>query len=198
MDLADLLRQHGGSTEDEKVIVLLSMRCFNAFASSIKLAMSGYFQNAAMLLRDVLETTFLIDLFTGSPDLIEQWRFADKRKLKGEFGPAAVRKKLDFREGLTGKKREETYRLFSELAAHPTMKSAWMLRPQNGGDAHMGPFMEENALLAVISEMGKLALQFGDLVDRHFPVALEHVKPTRIAFAEAKSKWITTFYSTGA
>ncbi len=62
----------------------------------------------------------------------------------------------------------------------------------------MGPFMEENALLAVISEMGKLALQFGDLVDRHFPVALEHVKQTRIAFAEAKSKWITTFYSTGA
>lgn len=38
-------------------------------------------------------------------------------------------------------KRFETYKMFSELAGHPTMKSALMMRPQHG-DAVIGPFME--------------------------------------------------------
>jgi hypothetical protein len=42
MDLADMLRQFNSSDENLKVAVLLGMRTFNAFAASIKLALSGY------------------------------------------------------------------------------------------------------------------------------------------------------------
>src|SRR5438046_7235446 len=56
MDLADTLRQFGTSDENLKVAQVLGMRTFNAFGASIKLVLSGYHQNSALILRDVMET----------------------------------------------------------------------------------------------------------------------------------------------
>jgi len=50
MDLADVLRQFNSSDEDLRVAVVLGMRTFNAFAASIKLTLSGYRQNSALIL----------------------------------------------------------------------------------------------------------------------------------------------------
>jgi uncharacterized protein YlaN (UPF0358 family) len=41
MDLADTLRQFPTDDEDLKVVQLFGMRMFNAFGSSVKLAISG-------------------------------------------------------------------------------------------------------------------------------------------------------------
>ncbi|WP_346913156.1 hypothetical protein [uncultured Roseibium sp.] len=82
-----------------------------------------------------------------------------------EFSPVKVREALDARDGFTSKRRAEMYELFSELAGHPTMKSAWMMRPQKEGDAVIGPFMEATALEAVVSEMGRLAVQVGEQIN---------------------------------
>jgi hypothetical protein len=79
MDLADVFRRHDTGDEDLKAIKMLGMRTFNAFGASLKLALSGYSQNSALLLRDVMETVFLIDYFAGDRSLIERWRFADKK-----------------------------------------------------------------------------------------------------------------------
>jgi hypothetical protein len=67
MDLADLLRQHEIDDEDLKVVQMLGMRSFNALGAGLKLALSGYHQNSALILRDILETVFLLDLFNGDP-----------------------------------------------------------------------------------------------------------------------------------
>jgi hypothetical protein len=101
-------------------------------------------------------------LFRGEPSLIKEWRFADKQQIRKKFSPIRVREALDKRYGHTAKKRAELYQLFSELAAHPTMKSALMMRPEIGGDAVIGPFVEKRALEAQLSEMGRLAVQAGD------------------------------------
>src|SRR5947207_1032408 len=66
MELADMLRQFPADDEDLKVIQLLGMRAFNAFGASLKLALSGYSQNSALIMRDVLETVLLIDHFAGN------------------------------------------------------------------------------------------------------------------------------------
>ena len=145
MNLCNVLRQYHTDDEDLKVIQVLGMRMFNAFGAGIKLALSGYIQNSALILRDVMETVFLVDLFRGEPALIAKWRFADPQRVKSDFSPAAVRKALDKRYGHTTGKREEQYKLFSELAGHPTMKSSWMMRPQKDGDAVIGPFIEKVA-----------------------------------------------------
>jgi hypothetical protein len=49
------------------------------------------------------------------------------------------------------------------------MKSAWMMRPQKGGDAVIGPFIEKPSLEAVLTEMGRLAMQAGQGLVAFFP-----------------------------
>ena len=82
MDLADALRQLDTNDEDLKAIQMLGMRTFNAFGASLKLALSGYSQNSALIMRDLLETAFLIDYFEGERSKIERWRLADKKTYK--------------------------------------------------------------------------------------------------------------------
>ena len=194
MDMTDLLRQVPTDDEDMKVIQVLGMRTFNAFGASLKLALSGYTQDSALILRDILETVFLLNLFRRDRTLIERWRFADDKTRRREFSPAAVRKALDERDGFRERKREEMYRMFSELAAHPTMKSAYLMRPRKEGDAVIGPFIAPGTLEAVISEMGRLAVQVGEVLDPFFPETWADVLPSRADYARARAEWFETFY----
>lgn len=196
MDLADIFRQFDTSDEDLKVVQVLGMRTFNAFGASLKLTLSGYHQNGALILRDVLETVFLLSHFAGDRDLIRRWRHADKKARMKSFSPVKVRMALDARDGVTSNRRAEMYELFSELAGHPNMKSVWMMRPQKDGDAVIGPFMEALALEAVISEMGRLGVQVGDQIIAFLPAEWTPGLPSRAAFAEHKREWLSTFYPT--
>ena len=194
MNLGDLLRQYPTDDEDVKVVQMLGMRMFNAFGASLKLALSGYMQNSTLLMRDILETVFLVDLFSGKRDLIKKWRFANNKTLQADFSPIAVRKALDSRYGHTSQRRAELYKLFSELAGHPTMKSAGMMRPQKDGDAVIGPFIEKTSLQAVLSEMGRLAVQAGQHLIAFFPGDWQQGVAPRLGFAEAEQEWLVTFY----
>lgn len=195
MDVADLLRKFPTDDEDLKVVQILGMRMFNAFASSLMLALSGYMQNSALIMRDILETLFLIDLFRGEPSLIKEWRFADKKQIRQKFSPIKVREALDNRYGHSTKKRAELYQLFSELAAHPTMKSAIMMRPEIGGDAVIGPFISDGALEAQVSEMGRLGIQVGEVLLPFVPLWWGPAAESRRAFEEATREWFARFYS---
>jgi hypothetical protein len=192
MEVSDILRKTGSDDEDQKVIRLLGMRCFNAFAASIKLALSGYWQVSAMILRDILETVFLLDLFQTDPKLIAEWRMSDSQE---KFKPYSVRNALDNRDGNSGKKRAKLYKLFCELAAHPTMKSDWMMRPVSNGDAFIGPFVTETTLEAILSEMGKLAIQAGELLLPYVPQDNAEAVFSRDHFINTKSAWINEFWS---
>ena len=85
IDLADLLRKYPTEDEDMKVIQILGMRIFNAFGASLKLALSGYGQNSALVMRDILETAFLLDLFRRDAALISCWRQADEKERRKHF-----------------------------------------------------------------------------------------------------------------
>ena len=163
----------------------------------IKLGLSGYHQNSALILRDVMETVFLLDLFADA-SLIERWRFADKKARMRDFSPVKVREALDARDGFTSKKRFEMYELFSELAGHPNMNSHLMMRPQKDSNAVIGPFMETTTLEAGISEIGRLAVQVGEKLHRFFPADWEQGMPSRIAFVQLMQNWMRTFYQTAA
>jgi len=198
MDLADLLRQFPTTDDDLRVIQLLGMRIFNAFGSALKLSLSGYSQNSALIMRDILETVFLINYFSGDRSQIKRWRFADDKVQRNEFSPVKIREALDARDGFTGKKRFEIYKMFSELAGHPNMKSSLMMRPQRGGDVVIGPFLEATTLDATISEMGRLAVQVGEQLNLFFSNDWEKGIESRLAFARVKQHWIATFYPKSA
>jgi hypothetical protein len=75
------------------------------------------------------------------------------------------------------------------------MKSHLMLRPEKGGDAVMGPFVEITTVEAHLSEMGRLAIQAGELLDAFIPIDWHKGKAARIAFRELRGLWISEFYS---
>ena len=190
MDLADLFRQFPTDDEDVKLIQVLGMRTFNAFGASLKLALSGYWQNSALVMRDILETVFLLDLFKGDRKNIERWRLAGEKERKKEFSPFRVRKALDHRDGLQDKKREERYKRFSILASHPTMSSVDMMRPQEDGYAVSGPFFAPRFLNAVLTEMGCLAVEVGDALDSFFPETWVNVLHVRATYARSRKQWL--------
>ena len=194
MDLAYHYRRFPTPNEDLKVIQILGMRTFNAFAASLKLALSGYGQVAALVVRDIWETAFLLDLFRTDPALIERWRFADEPERR-IFSPAAVRKALEAQDGFEDKRRAEMYRMFSHLAAHPSMQSALMMRRQKDGDAEIGPFLEPGPLAAVLYEMGRVAVQVGAVIDYFFPETWADMLEPRTAYTRCRQRWLDTFHT---
>jgi hypothetical protein len=194
MDVCNTLRQFKTDDENLKVIQLFGMRMFNAFAASIKLIMSGYYQKGGLVMRDILETVFLADYFRTDPQEITRWRFADKKEQMQSFRPIHIREALDKRDGYTSKKRAELYEMFSELAGHPNMKSAMMLRPKGTDDAFVGPFFDVTSLKASLGEMGKLAFQVGEIIDAFFPVDWCEEYPSRQAFLYTKEQWLKRYY----
>jgi len=194
MDLLDLLRQYeDADDEDIRTVRHLGLRMFNAQGAAIKLAMSGYFQNAALVMRDLLETVFLVDLFSTDKDSIKRWREADTSKKREEFRPINIRKALDERDGFTTEKRAEMYRMFSKLAGHPTVEGFAMLRPA-GMDAQGGPFFDPTALIATLAELGRLAVQVGETALRYLPEDYEKATPAREKFGISRDAWVDTFY----
>jgi len=193
MSLAKIVVDYPDDDEDFKVVKMLSIRMFNAFGASLTLLSSGYHQNSGLVMRDILETVFLMDLFKTDYTTIERWRFADKKRQREEFSPAAVRKALDERDGAHTKKREKVYKMFSELAAHPNMHSQHMLRPEKGGDIVTGPFMEETTLEAGVSELGRTAIQAGEIMNAFLPEGWD-CDDVRASFILIKNEWIETFY----
>jgi len=181
MDVMDMLRQHYQANDDERAISLLGIRVFNSFATAWKLMASGYYQAATLILRDIVETTNLVNAFHIEHALIEKWRKADRRALKRDFGPAAIRKILDNAAGLGKSRREEIYIKFSTLAGHPTIDGFAMLRPK-GMDAHIGPFLDLTALRAVVEEMGMLASQSGFAFCIHLDESINACKQVSYRF----------------
>ncbi len=195
MGLANVYRQFETEDQDLKVTQVLGMRGFNAFGASLNLALAGYSQNAALIQRDILETVFLLDLFSSDRNLITRWRNATHQERMREFSPVKVRERLDERDGLKNKKRFEIYEMLSILAAHPNMNSTLMMRPEKGGDIFIGPFIEETTLDAVLSEKGRLALQFGEHIEAFLPDDWGRCMATRQEFTIRKRKWMRLYRS---
>jgi len=113
---------------NDLAVKLLGIRIFNASASAHKLSLAGYYQSATVFLRDILETLFLLDYFRMHPEKIEVWRTCSDKERQDLFGPVTIRKALDERDGATGKKRKEIYKLYSQLGTHATPVGFAMLR----------------------------------------------------------------------
>ena len=61
------VREHVADGSDQETIQLLGIRLFNGIASALRLITGGYFQTAAMIQRDLLETVFLITYLRVHP-----------------------------------------------------------------------------------------------------------------------------------
>lgn len=160
MDVLDMLRKHHTATDHDRALTMLGLRCFNSFAASWKLTATGYYQASAALLRDIIETSELVDYIREDPELIQKWLVAERKQRVSQFGPKSVRDALDKRMGLGKSQREAVYQKFCNLATHPSPVGFAMLCP-TGMDAHNGPFVDPAFLRGVLEETGRLAALAG-------------------------------------
>ena len=195
MNLADLLRQYPSCDADIMLVQGFGMRAFNAFAASLKLALCGYGQVSVLVMRDILETVFLLDLFSHDAGSIRRFRHPEERKRGERFRPVDVRKALEARDGERARWRATLYWRFSRYAAHPNVDSLRLLRPQLGADAQSGPFTAQRLLAAILSELGRCAVLAGDCLDRFLPETWADILAIRADCAGARRLWRKTFGS---
>ena len=159
----DFAHDHAHRSEDELTLQLLGIRLFNAAGTSIKLALAGYYQGAFGHVRDVIETSFLVDYLSTHPKEIDEWRRADRKKRMTHFGPGRIRTALDNRDGYTSGERKRVYDLISEYATHASYSSMGLTTTGSANMANVGPFFDEQKLRAWLGEMA-LLLSLGALV----------------------------------
>jgi hypothetical protein len=144
---------HVHRSEDELALQLLGIRLFNAAASSIKLVMGGYYQGAFAHVRDVIETSFLLDYLLTYPAEIDEWRRADRKKRMAQFGAARIRTMLDNRDGYKSGERKRIYDLISEYATHASFPGVTLTTSGPANLAQVGPFFDEQKLRSWLGEM---------------------------------------------
>lgn len=179
--------------DDDRVIRLLGFRGFNDIITSVNLLLGGYYQPAMMLARDLLELAFLLDDFTRDRSQIEKWRTLEPREYDKIFKPVLVRDRLDQRDGYTGRKRAEIYKLMSGLAGHPSPAGFQMLLRDNGNYCS-GPFVEKTHLDACWSELAKIAIQIGGHFQEFFELTSKEVVMAKVEYLELQNKWHEHFF----
>jgi hypothetical protein len=187
-------RSYSNQNDDQLVVQLLGFRLFNSMAGAIQNFMAGYYQNAVMKMRDILEVSFLLDYFNTDRALIAAWKGCSENERNKRFSAFKVRTTLDDRDGFTGKKRMEHYQLLCNLGAHASFQGFELLRPTAGGDAHCGPYFADRALDATLSELAKVAVgAAGNFAMFFDPRNLPDLE-TKLHFMEAQSVWFATFF----
>jgi hypothetical protein len=135
---------------DELALFRLMIRLFNCGVGALHLARGGLYQQSAALLRDVMETAFLLDLFASHPAELGRWRTLPPSDREKQFKQWQVRKTLDERDGFNEKKREAAYKRLSAYGSHPTPEGFAVISPDNV--TKLGPFPSQTHFRALLEE----------------------------------------------
>lgn len=145
------LRRH---TDDvEKNVLILGMRLFNSAAGALRLARGGYYQQAFMLVRDLVETGLLLELFVADRQAVQDWTSADQNTRESRFKPVKVREWLEKLDGAAPRDRRAFYKLLSGYAVHVT-PDGFILMAQNGM-VMRGPFPDAGRITAAVEDIVK-------------------------------------------
>ena len=163
LDFIDRIVREGEHFDGCHLLVLrLTVRCFNSISASLSLATMGYWQPAFALIRDLMETYFLLDLFNSYPQKLVEWSgLSDQDALK-KYGPAKVRIILDDRDGNSERKREKLYKMLSAQAAHPTPNGFSLISPKSS--TNVGPFPDKTLLVAALQELARHVFSIGGIL----------------------------------
>jgi hypothetical protein len=198
MDLIQYFaQQYHHRSGDQLVIQMLGIRLFNGAGTAMNNLLSGYYQSSVMLQRDLLEVSFLLDYLKSNPKLIAEWKACSESERNKKFGAFDIRKFLDDRDGFTGRKRAEHYKLLCNLGAHASYQGFQLLQPIPDGDIHCGPFFGETALKATISELAKISVGAATNFSVFFSSDSLTDLEVKLRVMEKQSLWFDRFFGKG-
>jgi hypothetical protein len=188
MDLICIFtREHQKQTDDELTIQLFGIRLFNAAASALSLMLAGYYQNSLTLLRDLLETGFLLHYFAIDRTKISEWKCSDNKARQEKFRPAKIREALDNHGGAAPTYRGQIYKLMCNYAAHPSYEGFTVIAPKGLGN--VGPFFEETRLRGLVEEFAKHLPFFAVVYVLHFDSAPHQFQKLKLDFLNNLKLW---------
>jgi hypothetical protein len=181
-------------TEDELTIQLLGIRLFNATVSAFGLILGGYYQNSVILLRDLLETGFLVDYLAIDRNKIQEWRRSSDKERQHQFAPLKVREALDEHDNASGKKRGQIYKLMCNYGAHPTFAGFRLVSPNGRGE--IGTFYNEKFLKSLLEELVKNVSYFALVYSGHFSNVDPPLLKGKAEFLNDLKEWAAKYLST--
>ncbi|MCV0406304.1 MAG: hypothetical protein K5872_08755 [Rhizobiaceae bacterium] len=141
----DLLRKiaelHDLDSDDEIALRRLAVRLINSAGAAADCIAAGYYQPAASLIRDIIEVSFLCDLFRHVPEELPAWRSADDDERKKRFRPVHIRDRLATLDPANADARDKAYRFFSTHGTHLHPQMVGLMSPEQL--TMIGPFPDE-------------------------------------------------------
>lgn len=185
--LFNITNAYDHGNDDELTVQFLGLRMFNTITSSLELLLSGYYQSSVILMRDLLETGYLLDYFTIVPDHISEWKNCTNKERQRKFQPAKLRQALDKRDGFEERSREQIYQTVCEYAVHPTYMGNKLVSPDGLGI--IGPFFDVRFLRALLKELAMRAPYFVLVYLAHFPRLPAEFAPLKQRFLDVCTAW---------
>ncbi|NLS07846.1 hypothetical protein HGP14_31935 [Rhizobium sp. P32RR-XVIII] len=130
---------------DDITILRLGIRLINSAGASGLAAINGYYQPAAAHIRDIIEVSFLLDLFRRDRKEVSMWREASDEVLWQKFRPQKLKSRLDHLDGCKPTYRKPAYQFFSEHGTHAKPLAVGLISPDM--DTMVGPFPDEQRVL---------------------------------------------------
>jgi hypothetical protein len=195
LDFIDrVLRAHTHRSTDELMVLRLAVRCFNSGSAALRLARMGYYNQCLSLIRDIMETTLLLDLFGREPSSIREWTNASEKERNHKFGALRVRfrlEELDREGGGEPVDREKTYKRFCTYGTHASPESFVLISPN--AMTQIGPFPDVGRLTAMVEEIVQ-HLNFATIVfANHIPKDDASVLDVKASFYENIEAWSREF-----
>ncbi len=150
--LIAILQPFDNDSEEELVMKFIGSRVFNHTMIAYRCALSGYYQGSYAVQRDLLEVSFLADLFRTFPERIKEWKTASNEERLKKFSPSSLYKELDKRDNFKEQKRKALYQQYCEYASHVSFPGFKLLANEHNL-IEIGPFYDEKKLLNALYDL---------------------------------------------
>lgn len=140
-------------SDDDVTLLRLAIRLINSAGAAGISTLNGYYQPAASNIRDIIEVSFLLDLFSRDGSQIAKWRTADKKTRYAHFRPVAIRTTLDNLDGKSSSFRNEAYKLYSEHGTHMNASAVMLMSPNM--NTIVGPFPDAERVFALSFDIAR-------------------------------------------
>lgn len=121
-----------------------------------RLLRAGHYDESLVLTRGIGEIANLLCLFKNDPAELSGWKTATRSERLNNFGPAAVRKKIEKLGNIAASIDEERYRKLCEVGAHPVPGFAPGHYTGTGRPILSG-IMQETGVFVCTTELGYAA-----------------------------------------
>lgn len=164
-DTIDVLRavselKYNGSDPEEghRLVVMqtLGIRLLNSIGAADELLVQGFYQQTAILVRDIMECSFLLDLFSRKPEHLQPWIDLGIGAGKKTYSPVKVRTLLEEMDGPEGAIRQTLYAFYSAHGTHPNSKGLIFIAPENA--VEIGPFADQHRLIGLTGDLTRMSI----------------------------------------